>query len=140
MVARYFKCGVFGWRMNKLKERKIIEKWIMNNGAAQFDTKNRNVILNDGGLFSIEKTIKIKPKTKIIVSDKPEIFKINGKEHEGFPVLFKKIKRKGKQIKEKVEYLHASLWFEEVDETVDYFKRVKRLLNRLGYRTNYRKK
>lgn len=122
--------------MNKQKEKKIIEEWIMKNGAAQFDTKNRVVLLNDGGLFAIQKEIKIKPKTRMIISKKPEIIKINNREEEGFPVIFKKVKRNGKQVKEKVEYLSSSIWFEEVDEAIDYFKRIKKLLNKLGYKTD----
>ena len=126
--------------MEKKKEKKIIEDWIMKNGAAQFDTKNRDVILNDGGLFSIEKETKIKPKTKIIFSKEPEIRMLNGRKLKVFPVSFKKTKKNGKQVKEKVDYYSAHLWFEEVDETIEYLRRVRKLLNKLGYKTSYEKK
>ena len=126
--------------MNKEKENKIIGEWIIRNGAAQFDTKNRNVILNDGGLFYIEKNVKIKPKTKMILSKAPQTRIINGHKQKVFPVFFRKIKRNGRQVKEKIEYYSANLWFEEIDDIILYFKKMKSLLNKLGYKTNYKKK
>lgn len=36
-----------------MNEKTIIQKWKEKNGAADFDLKNRDIILYDGGLFSI---------------------------------------------------------------------------------------
>lgn len=48
--------------MKKLKRKritkpykKVIDEWIKKNGACSFDAKNLDIILHDGGLFSIEK-------------------------------------------------------------------------------------
>ncbi len=36
------------------KSKKVLKKWISDHGACNFDIKNQDIILNDGGLFSIE--------------------------------------------------------------------------------------
>lgn len=118
------------------KQKEIVENWIKNNGCAGFDFKNKDIILYDGGLFGIEKTTKIKPRTRMILSKNPEESMINGKLQRFFPCKFIPIRKNRKIVKEKVEYFHATLWFEELDETISYFKRMKKLLNNLGYKTN----
>lgn len=118
------------------EQKEIVENWIKNNGCANFDFKNKDIILYDGWLFSIEKTTKIKPRTRMILSKKPEESMINGKLQRFFPCKFIPIRKNGKIVKEKVEYFHAALWFEELDETINYFKRMKKLLNQLGYKTS----
>ncbi len=121
-------------------KRKIIDKWISNNGAATFDLKNRSIILHDGGLFAIEKEVKTETKTRMIIDKKPHEEIINGKTMEVYGCKSVPIKRKGELVKEKVEYYKNFLWFEELDETINYFKRMKQMLNKLGYKTNYGKK
>lgn len=77
--------------------------------------KERVLYFNDGGLFSIEKKKVYSPK-----------------------IL--KIKKDGATVFSKKKYpdwiYEASLWFEELRETINYLKRLERLLLKLGYDTN----
>lgn len=108
-------------KLKKWQKRKCIE-WVGRQGGACLDFKNKDVILHDGGLFSIDKKkIKI-PKTK----------------------GFKKLPNGQCQvIFTKKKYPHecydAIMWFEDVDSTINWFKSLKRLLNSIGYRTNMKK-
>jgi len=108
--------------MNKLtskQKRKIIDKWIWDNGAAKFDLKTRDIILCDGGLFSIEK-------------NPIKLHKITGwKElpNGNSQAIFSKKKYKDN------EYA-AVFWFEELDENIEYLKRMKKMLNSIGYDTS----
>jgi len=38
-----------------------------------------------------------------------------------------------------VDTYRATLWFQELDEHINYFKRMKKMLNDLGYSTTYKK-
>jgi hypothetical protein len=107
--------------MKKQNKNKIAREWIKNNGCADFDFKKRDVILWDGGLFSI-------------VKEKVMRQKVTG---------FKKLPNGMSQIifskkKYPVEDYKAIFWFEELDDSINYFKRMKKMLNSLGYKT-YRK-
>jgi len=146
-------------------QEKIIEKWIIKNGAASFDLKNRDIILHDGGLFSIENSPEIKGWSKCIFK-KAEKRILNGKEQTFHPIDFVPRKYKGKVNpdkvfnfiknkikkgktfeeevlnffnKEKRDNYKINLWFEELDQTINYLKRMKRMLNKLGYKTNLKK-
>lgn len=106
--------------MTLKNKRKIINKWIENNGACSIDLKTKNIILHGGGLFSIDKK-------KIMVSKSIR--------HKQFPdggseVIFSKAK--------KPSYIYqAHVWFNELDETINYLKRMKKMLNSIGYKTNH---
>lgn len=103
-----------------MNKRKIVEKWIMENGAADFDLKKRDIILFDGGLFAIEKK---KVKRRKIVGQK--------KLPNGWiEILFSKNKCVNDE-----EY-YATLWFEELWETILYLKRMDKMLRSLGYDTH----
>jgi hypothetical protein len=108
-------------KVYKMK-RKILNEWIKNHGAASFDLKNRDIILYDGGLFSIEKKIVLRHKVKGFA--KP----IGGTSR----VIFS-------EKKYPTEELEAVFWFEELDEIISYLQSMKRMLNKLGYRTDYKK-
>lgn len=150
--------------MKKTNKKEIIKKWIENNGAAGFDLKNRNIILYDGGLFSIENIPKIKEWTKV-VKRKAEKRMFNGKEQTVYPIDFVPKKYRGKVDpnkvfnfikkkidkgetfeeevlhffnKEKMDNISAIFWFEELDRTINYFKRMKKMLNKIGYKTDYK--
>jgi hypothetical protein len=120
----------------KSKQKKV-DSWIKRNGCAIFDFKNREIILYDGGLFSIEKEIKIKPKTRVIFG-KLHQTNINGKIIKTRETKFIPIRKNGKVINEECEYYKANIWFEEIDETTNYFISMKRMLNRLGFKTNHK--
>lgn len=123
--------------MKKLKitkeQEKIAENWIKNHGAASFDFKNRDVILHDGGIFGVSVETKTKPKTRIWFDKKhPAILN----DHKCYNMIFAPIKKNGKFVLEKIDYYSATLWFEEIDETISYFKSMSRLLRKLGFDTN----
>lgn len=113
--------------MNK-KKQEIIEEWIKNHGCATFDLKGRNIIMHDGGLFSIEQ----KPvmRNKIIGFKKLPEININGKKIKGgSQVIFSKKKCKNTDF-------YVNLWFEELDRTIAYFKSMSKMLRKLGFDTN----
>ena len=110
------------------EKKKIVESWRQKHGCATFDLRGRNIILHDGGLFSIEQ----KPvmRNKVIGFKKFPEMNINGKKIGGFSkVIFSKKKYKDKES-------YVNLWFEELDETISYFKSMSRMLKQLGFDTS----
>jgi hypothetical protein len=107
-----------------MDKRKVIEKWIWANGAADFDLKKKDVILFDGGLFCIE-PYKVMRHKMIGMKKLPN--------STCSQVIFSKKKYPTEEFK-------ATLWFEDIDETINYFKRMKKMLNSLGYKTGYGKR
>ena len=112
--------------MDLKQKRKIINKWVSNHGAAEFDLKSRDIIFFDGGLFSIEKKTKKVPRTRVLISKKPN-------ERGNYPVKF--IKVKGPKITQ--EDYKAYVWFEELEDTIQYLQSMKKMLNSIGYKTNF---
>lgn len=113
------------------EQRKIVENWKQKHGCATFDLKGENIILYDGGLFSIEQ----KPvmRQKVIGFKKIPEININGKKIKGCSkVIFSKKKYKD-------NYFYVNIWFEELDETISYFKSMRKMLNDIGFATNYKK-
>ena len=112
--------------MTKLKElNKIAEKWTAKNGASRIDFKNREIIIWDGGLFGGEVKKRKIPRTKFrldpIKGSKSKLCvwtKIGGMKNE--------------------YYYEGSIWFEDIDSHINYFKRLKKLLNDNGFRTGIR--
>ena len=143
------------------QKKKIVNEWITKNGAATFDLKTKDIILHDGGLFAIENKPKVKEWTRCKTGPaEKRVF--NGKEQMVYPINFIPRKYKGtvtpnivynfvkkKALKEEVfeeELLHffnkekfdnmaAWIWFEELDETINYLKRMRKMLNKIGYDT-----
>lgn len=101
------------------KDKKIMENWIKGHGACYFDYKNKDIILPDGGLFGIEK--KKYMARKIIGYKKLP----NGNSQ----ILFSK-----KKLVPSEKY-EAIMWMQELDETISYFKSMKRMLNKIGIKT-----
>lgn len=116
-----------------MNKSKVVENWIKNHGACSIDLKNKDIILHDGGLFSIDVKSKIKPKTKLIINKKAD-------KNGCYSCKFIPIKKNGKIIKEKVNYYNAIFWFEELNETINYLKGMEKMLNKLGYKTKITKK
>lgn len=105
--------------MNKKQKEKLAKKFIQKNGAVEFDFRNRTLLFPEGGLFSIDKYPVM-------------LHKIRG--YKKLPngmvkVLFTKKKYPSKTSK-------ASIWFEELRETINYLKRLEKLLIQMGYNTN----
>ena len=115
-------------KIKPAKEReKIAESWRQKHGCATFDIKGRNIILHDGGLFSIEQ----KPvmRYRAIGSKKIPEMNINSKKLKGgSKVIFSKKKYKDTDF-------YVNIWFEELDETINYFKSMSRMLRKLGFDT-----
>jgi len=112
--------------MKKLsKERgQAMEKWKKKHGACEFDFKNKEINLTDGGIISINSR-KVK-RHKIVGYKKLP----NG----NVQVLFSK----NKPIKDVEHY--ANIWFEDIDDIIKYFKDMKKMLNSLNYKTTLYKK
>jgi len=108
--------------MKKTKEQ-IVKEWCHNNGGASFNFETRDIILHDGGLFSAE--IHKKRVKKFL-----RFMKIKSGKHKGFiEGVYSKKKTKIQTT------IDAVFWFEELDETINYLRRMKRMLNKLGYDT-----
>lgn len=117
------KCEESLRRLPKYKQ-KIVKRWIEKNGASGFDFKNRDIIIWNGGLFYIDKYKYLAHK---IIGKK--------KNKDGFiEILFSKKKTISS------EDYYANLWFEDLDETINYFKRMKKMLNKIGIKTDLRLK
>ena len=89
----------------------LIRKWIKDNGCdgfASFDFKNRDIILYDSGLVSIKK------KTKIHRKRRKSPF--------------------GEDLK--ITKLACTIWFDSLDETIEYLSNTRNFLNKLGYPTS----
>jgi len=112
--------------MHYKQKKKIIEEWRVNHGAADFELKERNIVFNNGGLFSIEKTTKKVPRTRMLISKKPN-------EDGNYPVKFVKVK--GPKVIQ--EDYNAYLWFEELEDTIQYLQSMEKMLNKIGYKTDY---
>jgi hypothetical protein len=105
-------------------KQEVIKEWISKNGACSIDLKNKEFTLYDGGLFGIqEKKVK---RRKILGFKKLP----NGCSE----VLFSK----KKCINDTEHY--AIVWFQELDDTISYLIRLKKLLNKLGYNTSLKKR
>lgn len=112
-------------KLSKKQQEEINNKWIRKNGAGIFDFKNRDIILYDGGLFAVEKEVKKCFRSRFV--------RIKKGPHKGM------LMQQSMPWLPKREYnsYKATLWFEELDETINYLKRMKKLLNELGYKTTY---
>ena len=105
-------------------KKEIIEEWTHKNGACSIDLKNKDIILYDGGLFGIEEKEVMRHKilgTKKLGNGYSEI-------------IFSK-----KKTEKDTEH-YITLWFQELDDTINYLVRLKKLLNELGYNTSLKKR
>ena len=96
-----------------------MENWIKKNGACYFDYKNKDVILPDRGLFSIQKK-KYKARKQDIKNFQTDML-------EYYSVRKKIVPS---------ETYEAIIWMSELDETINYLKRMKKMLNKLGISTS----
>lgn len=111
-------------KLSRKQEEEIVQKWIENNGCASFDLKNKQIIFHDGGGFSVEKKIKYRSRFRF----KP----ITEGRFKGGSEL---VDIKGPKVRYEIYdcYVH----FIELDKTINRLRRMKKMLNGLGYRTNY---
>ena len=110
------------------EQEKIAEKWRQQHGGTTFDLKGRNILLHDGGLFSIEQKPVMRP--RVTGFRKILEININGKKIKGgSEVIFSKKKYKDTDF-------YVNIWFEELDETIAYFKSMSRMLRKLGFDTS----
>jgi len=114
-----------------IKEREILEKWIMNNGCVTFDYENDDILIHDGGLFAMEDKPKRVPNSKITFSKKASFHMMGGKKLKFHEMIHTKLP--GTYIQH--NYI-AYQWPSELDETIQWFRRLKRVLNKVGIETN----
>jgi len=107
-----------------MKKQIQIENWIKKNGCCSINLKNKAVTLHDGGLFSIE------------------VEKIKRRKIVGYKKLPNKMVQVIFSKKAKIPDFSYSayLGFEDIEETINYLTRLKRFLNKLGYKTNIPKR
>lgn len=113
-------------KINKKQQDKINQGWLHKNGAGDFDFKERTINLY--GLFALEIEKKRVPRTRIWVDKKHPIISGTQKFYE-----LKSTKLGGTKIQEDCR---ATIWFEELHETITYLQRMEKLLKKLGYNTN----
>jgi hypothetical protein len=113
-------------------EREVLEKWRTANGCATFDFKNDDIIIHDGGLFAIADEPKRKQNFKVSFkkSEKPITFP-NGKKITGSEVIF--TKEAGTHIEHNYQVI---IWPSELDDTINYLNRLKKVLNNVGIETD----
>jgi len=111
-------------KLTKKQKDIVIQRWIEDNGAASFDLEDRQIILHDGGGFSVEKEIKYLPRHRLK--------KIKEGFNKGGAEL---VTMKGPKVKH--EFYSCYYSFEDLDNTINYLRRMKKMLNDIGYKTNY---
>jgi len=106
--------------MDLRTKRKELQKFLEKNGCGvSIDFKHGDILIPDGGLWSIEAK-KVK-RHKIVGYKKLS----NG----SMQVLFSK-----KRIVKDVDY-EVCIWISELRDTINYFKKLEKLLNKMGYDT-----
>lgn len=109
----------------KLKDKeKVVQSWIEKNGCASFDLKGGQIIFHDGGGFYVKKRVEYVPKI--------ELKKITEGRWKGGAEV---VDIKG--TKQRLEFYDCYYAFEDLDGTISRLKRMKKMLNGIGYKTNY---
>lgn len=110
--------------MKKKKLDLIADEWLKRNGASKIDFKNKELIIFDGGLFGGKVKLKRVRRKKIWLEPLPDGgFELKSKVLKGY----------------KNEYSYeGSIWFEDINELINYFVRLKKLLNKHGFKTSLR--
>ena len=110
-------------KLTLTEKKKIIEKWRRKGGWASFDLKNEQIIFHDGAGFCIEKEIKYLSR------------------YRTYPIkegLYKGGRRmvpiKGPKVKH--EFYKSYYSFCDLDDTINHLRRMKKMLNSLGYETS----
>ncbi len=109
--------------MRLKNKEKIIEKWIEKNGCASFDLKNEQIIFHDGAGFCIEKEIKYLPRHRWIPIKEGLL--------KGMSSL---TEIKGPKVRH--EFYKSYYSFCDLDDTINHLRRMKKMLNDLGYETS----
>lgn len=102
------------------KQKEVMEKWREEHGCCEFDYKEYDIILPDGGQLVIEKEKYMAHK---IIGYK----KIPG---GGCQVIF------SKKATVPSEDYKAIIWMEELDELIVYLQSMKHMLNKIGIKTD----
>ncbi len=110
-------------RLTLKKKNEIADKWIKDNGCASFDLKGEEIIFHDGGGFCIEKEIKYLPRHRW----RP----IKEGRFKGGAEL---VNIKGPKVKHEFYTSHYS--FCDLDDHINFLRRMKKMLNSLGYETS----
>lgn len=109
-------------RLTAPQKQKIVEEWTKNNGCATFDLKEKQIIFHDGGGFSVEKRIKYLPR------------------HRWKPIKEGPLKGGAEMVdikgpKVRYEFYDCYSSFCDLDEKINHLRRMKKMLNDIGYKT-----
>lgn len=105
------------------EKKKIADKWIEKNGCCTFDLKDEAIVFHDGGGFSVEKIIKYLPRTRWMpIKEGP------------FKGGAESVEIKGPKVR--YEFYDCYYSFCDLDETINRLRRMKKMLNGIGYKTN----
>ena len=108
-------------KMDIRTKRKLLKEFLEKNGCGvDIDFKGRNIFIPDGGLWSIEKK-----KVKV-----PKLLRFEKTPEGNYECVFSK-----KQFRNDEEY-KVWIWVEELRDTINYLKRLDKLLIKMGYDTN----
>jgi hypothetical protein len=116
-------------KKNNIREHeKAFAEWLHKNGACKVDFKNQDIILYDGGLFSIKDT---KWRAKKFTGRFKTIH------HKKFGKCYEMIIYKNKY--EWHTSHDAEFYFSDLHENINYLKRLEKFLIKLGYKTTLRR-
>ena len=114
------------------EEKEFLDKWRMANGCVTFDYANDDILIHDGGLFGMEDKQKRVQNTKITFKKSNTTHTMpNGKKITGSEIISTKIP--GTHIDH--NYV-AYQWPSELDDTINWLKGLKRVLNKVGIETD----
>ena len=114
------------------EEMTILEKWRMANGCVTWDLKDDNILIHDGGLFSIDDDVKRKQNFDIKFEKSKTPHRMpNGKLITGNEMI--KINKPGTHLEHNYK---AYVWPSELDETIQFLQSLKRVLNKVGIETD----
>jgi len=112
--------------MVKINEKEEALNFLVKNGCGiKFDFKNKDLWIPSGGLWYIEPNLKKEYQTGMKT--------FPSKTYPGW--YGTKFYKKWWLPKKFYVDPKVNIWFNELDNTIRYLKKVKKLLNRLGYKT-----
>jgi hypothetical protein len=142
---------------NQNQRNTVVRKWVRENGAATFNFNDKQLIINDGLLFSIESKLKELPALNIKCNQPGEHFDFAANDivlTQGALFFIEKEIKKLNKIKDvkststrgiyqvqlskhkyKTECYKCRIWFRELCSMITYFKSMEEMLNGLGYDT-----
>lgn len=133
----------------KLNKNQLIRQWVRENGGCWFDLKNKDIILYDGAIFSVNALMQeFKPQLCSKCLKKVEDLPLPGNKFNfrtevknmnkimgTVPINNGMFQVQFSKKKVPVDTYQATVWFESIDEVIDYFTKIRGLLHKMGYKT-----